>query len=383
MAGPQIPVSPALITWARERAGFSLEEAQAKYRKITAWEDPADETYPTYAQLESMATDFKVPVAVFFFPSPPDVPRIEETFRTLPETQLATLGHRIRLLLRKAKAFQISLYELSGGQNPAPRLITRNLRFSLETPASKMAEEVRAYLNVSLDQQAEWPNDEEALKHWRTAFQQVGIYIFKDAFRADAFAGFCLTDREFPIIYVNNTTRPFSRQIFTLFHELGHLLFHTSGIDFRGIDQPVPSTQHAQRIETLCNRFANVLLVPDETFRSLMRGRVPNLETARELASYFNVSVLLIFRKFLDHRLISAETYKAAHAASEARHAKESTGGDHYNNQLAYLGRDYIGLAMRAYRQQRITEAQLAEHLNLPVKQLATLEERYIRGSQL
>jgi hypothetical protein len=38
MAGEQIPVTPALITWARERAGYSIEEAAQKFKKIAAWE---------------------------------------------------------------------------------------------------------------------------------------------------------------------------------------------------------------------------------------------------------------------------------------------------------------------------------------------------------
>src|SRR3546814_17029352 len=49
------------------------------------------------------------------------------------------------------------------------------------------------------------------------------------AFRTDDFSGFCLYDEEFPIIYVNNSSAK-TRQIFTYFHELAHLVFHTSGI---------------------------------------------------------------------------------------------------------------------------------------------------------
>lgn len=382
MAGQQIPINPAIIVWARTRAGYTVEEAASKasLKKISDWENPSSEVFPTYVQLEAMAEAFKVPVAVFFFPAPPNVPPIEQTFRTLPEAELANLGHRVRLLLRKAKAFQLSLVELTGGRNPAPRLITRDLRFALDVPVAEMAESVRSYLGISLDHQTQWSNDEEAFKGWRSAFQSVGIYVFKDAFKDDRFAGFCLTDPEFPIIYVNNTTRPFARQTFTLFHELAHLLFNTSGIDFRSTELQPANSGPAKQIETLCNRFAGALLVPDKAFRSIMRGRKPDFETARELAAFFNVSTLMIYRKFFDHRLIDSAAYKAADAASREQPEKEDTGGNHYNNQLAYLGREYIGLALRAYHQQRINEAQLAEHLNLPVKQVATLEERYLKG---
>lgn len=368
------------MSWARKRAGYSLEEAQAKFPKIADWEDPQSLTFPTYAQLETLSDAFKVPIAVFFFPSPPDVPPIEQTFRTLPETELMHMGPRVRLLLRKAKSYQISLNELSNGRNPSPRLITRDLQFPLNISADKMAEDVRNYLGITLEQQTEWSNDEEALKGWRSAFSEAGIFVFKDAFKADRFAGFCLTDPEFPIIYVNNTTRPFARQIFTLFHELGHLLLQTSGIDYRA-DEPLAPTADARRIEVLCNRFASAFLVPDRAFRLLMRGRVADLNTARELANYFKVSTLVIFGKFLHNRLIDQATYQEAYEASQGRMAGQGSGGDYYNNQLAYLGRDYISLALAAYHQQRISESQLAEHLNIPVKQIAPLEMKFLGGA--
>lgn len=69
MANDPLPVTPALINWARKRAGFSLDEAAADFKKIESWE--TGQSSPTYPQLERMAEKFKVPVAVFFFPEPP------------------------------------------------------------------------------------------------------------------------------------------------------------------------------------------------------------------------------------------------------------------------------------------------------------------------
>ena len=55
---------------------------------------------PTYGQLEKLADRFKVPIAVFFFPNPPELPPIEETFRTLPAEQFHQIPSRVKLLLR-------------------------------------------------------------------------------------------------------------------------------------------------------------------------------------------------------------------------------------------------------------------------------------------
>jgi len=45
-----LPATPALITWARTRAGISIEEATKIFKRIQAWED--GEAFPTYPQLE-------------------------------------------------------------------------------------------------------------------------------------------------------------------------------------------------------------------------------------------------------------------------------------------------------------------------------------------
>jgi transcriptional regulator with XRE-family HTH domain len=65
MAKEEIPVTPRVISWARKRAGFTLEEATEKFAHIEAWE--AGKSFPTYPQLERMADEFRLPIAVFFF----------------------------------------------------------------------------------------------------------------------------------------------------------------------------------------------------------------------------------------------------------------------------------------------------------------------------
>ncbi len=140
------------------------------------------------------------------------------------------MSPKIRFLLRQAKAMQINLNELNDGTNPFKKQITNDLKFSIGTPVSKIAQEVRSYLNIPLEQQASWSKSGKALESWRKILTNHGIYVFKDAFKAENFSGFCLYDKNFPIIYINNSTSR-TRQIFTMFHELGHLLFGTSGID--------------------------------------------------------------------------------------------------------------------------------------------------------
>jgi Zn-dependent peptidase ImmA (M78 family) len=367
-----IPITPAVVIWARERAGLSLEDAQLEFKHIAEWES-GEGIYPTYPQLERLADKLKVPIAVFFFPEPPDLPSISETFRTLGSEQFDLIPPRIRLLLRKARAFQIGLEELNNGRNPAPRVITRDLSFPVSASVDTIADRIREYLGVSLDTQCGWRDIDRALENWRRALIGVGVYVFKDQFRQYDFSGFCLYDDEFPIIYVNNTTTK-TRQIFTLFHELAHLVFHTSGIDTLHDDYVETLPKNEKRVEIICNRFAARFLVPEDVFERVLAGQPATEETAAELADRFKVSREFVYRKFLDRDLISAEEYDRA-AQRWAAQKKSGDGGDHYNTKIAYLGMEYIRLAFSQYYQNRIDEAQLADYLDTKPKNLATLEE--------
>jgi len=374
----EIAVNGDVITWARERAGFSPEEAAHKFPKIAAWE--AGIASPSYPQLESMADEFRIPIAVFFFPERPNVPRIEESFRTLPDTEFARLPHRIQFLLRKAKAFQVGLYELTEGRNPAERLITRDVEFAVRMSADTMAARVRDYLGISLAQQTAWRDADEAMKEWRQVLYRAGIFVFKDAFREESFPGFSLYDDVFPIIYVNNSAAK-TRQIFTLFHELGHLLFHTSGIDPLDDQYVERLPDRPRRIEVLCNRFAAEFLLPEKAFEMAFAGQRPTEKTAEMLAGRFHVSREFIFRKFLDRHLITREEYGRA-ARRWAAQKQEGSGGNPYWSKLAYLGRDYVALAFNQYHQNRIDETQLGEYLDMKPKNVGTLEEYFVRAVQ-
>lgn len=367
----QMPITPEIVTWARERAGFSVDAATTDFRKIADWE--AGEDFPSYPQLERMAEKFKVPVAVFFFPTPPDLPSIEETFRTLGPNQIADIPSRIRLLLRKARTFQMGLEELHGGRNPALRMIIRDLAFRPTDRIEHIASEVRSYLGVSMEQQFGWCNPDTALDAWRQVLHEVGVYVFKDQFREPEYSGFCLYDDEFPIIYVNNTTAK-TRQIFTLFHELAHLLFHTSGVDTQGDRFVDTLAGDEQRIEVICNRMAACLLVPEDRFDAVFAGRPPTEATATELAQLFSVSREFIFRKFLDRDLITSAEYDQA-ARRWAEQGQRGSGGDHYNTKIAYLGTEYINLAFQRFYQNRIDHNQLADILDTKPKNLNRLEE--------
>ena len=107
MASEGIPVNKEMVAWARKRAGLTIDDAAQKFPHIAAWE--AGDALPTYPQLERLADELKLPIAAFFFPEPPTLPPIRESFRTLPDTEFDQIPRQVHFLLRKAKALQLNL----------------------------------------------------------------------------------------------------------------------------------------------------------------------------------------------------------------------------------------------------------------------------------
>ncbi len=374
------PINPMVLQWARTTAGLSIDAVVQKLnrKKITvetiqAWE--SGEAAPDYVQLERLAYEvYKRPIAIFFFPQPPAEETPQQAFRTLPDSEIQRLSPRLRFLLRRAQAMQLNLYELYEGKNPASRQIVRDLQFSRDTPVQELAYVVRQYLGIELAEQFKWRSSDEAFKTWRNALENCGVFVFKDAFKEETVSGFCLHDDHFPLIYVNNSTAV-TRQIFTLFHELAHLLSGTGGID-KPDDRYINSLSgRNKQIEVLCNRFAAAFLVPEADFDHRIGGLLINETTISTLANQYSVSREVILRRLLDKKLVTRQLYEQL--VEEWRNNvvdKQGSGGDYYRTQGAYLGERYLELVFGRLYQNKISVEQLADYLGVKTSSVPGME---------
>ena len=377
--GEQIPVIPSVLKWARERSGFTLEEMREKYKKIDDWEN--GKTYPTYSQLEALSGKYKCPAAVFFFPEPPKEEPIKKSFRTLPDSEFYRIPRQIHMLLRKAKAMQLNLEELNDGINPSTKQILKNIKFNINSSISSITGRIRKYLGITLEQQCSWKNTAEAFEHWREILIECGVSVFKDHFDDNDFSGFCLYDTEFPVIFANNSNVK-SRQVFTLFHELAHLLCKTSGIDKKDNDYINNIESNGKGIETFCNEFSAVFLVPNNDFNESIAGMEFDEEKIIELANKYKVSREVILRKLLDRDLVNQDYYKEKSEEWTKQTKQKGNSGNYYNTQITYLGRDYINLALSKYHQNKITIEQLSDYLNVKTKNIIKFEDIFMgRGA--
>ncbi|NQT83731.1 ImmA/IrrE family metallo-endopeptidase [bacterium] len=382
MADRVAGMNPKVLKWAREQTAYSVDEVAKKLKKkvrvIESWE--SGESAPTYVQLETLAYRvYKRPIALFFFPEPPDEPDPKKSFRTLPESEIEGLFPDTRYAIRQARAMQIALKELNDGTNPAERKVFRDVSVNPATPVIDAAANLREYLAVNLQQQMGWKSSEDALKSWRKIVEEAGVFVFKRPFKQTGVSGLCLHDDEFPVIYLNNSTAK-ARQIFTLFHELAHVLLRTGGMTMRD-DRYVRSlTGGEKQIEVFCNRLTATFLVPPDDFKHHLKRRTWRDEAFEKLANRYKVSRVVILRNLLDRELVSRGDYdkKVGQWAKEYKDRPKPAGGNYYATQATYLGDTFLNLAFGRYYEGRCTVQQLADYLNVKVRSVAGLEQQML-----
>jgi Zn-dependent peptidase ImmA (M78 family) len=388
-AVPVRGVQPRLLRWARESANMTAVEVAGKFNKrpedIEAWE--AGLSGPSYAQLERLAYEiYKRPLAVFFLPDPPEEPRPRTEFRSLPDADLSLLQRQTVLLIRKAHAYQTALDELYQGRNPADHLLWREIGLVTERPIAAQAERVRASLGVTLDQVRAEPDADAALKLWRRAIEARGIFVFKDSFKQSEISGFCLRHDHFPVIVINNSATK-TRQVFSLMHELAHLLFNRNGIsrfDNAGIDDLPPQDS---AIERFCNSIAAEVLVPASDFEIAVREwnldpRQAGDDAFAALARRYHVSRSVILRRFLDQGRVSETFYLQKDRDWAAQRDRDGTsGGDYYNTQGAYLSERFLHDVVSSYARRMISKTEAAEMIGVKPKNFGAFQDLVLRGA--
>jgi len=378
-------VNRRIIAWARAQSRISIEDLALRMGRepseIAEWENENGKTFPSLTCLEDLAyKHLKVPLAVFFFPEPPKIEKAETKLRRLPDCELIRFSPDTFAKIRLGMGYQNSLKELTADVQPRKRIFDDISTVGLT--AKELARKAREYIGITISKQLSYRSPEKAVKSFRFMFEEAGIFTFKNSFDDRFVSGFSLMDDEYPIIMVNNSNA-FSRQLFTLVHELGHILYGINGvtdIDESYFDE-MPDDERA--LEIKCNKFAAEILVPEEYFKKDLQGlRVVDDDIVAVIAEKYSVSREVILRRMLDHAKVTPEYYnkKSQEWNNDYRRAKkgDKPRGDYYRTQLAYMGEGFAALAFHNYYSKRISRVDLAAHLNVKARNVNKLES-YLR----
>lgn len=373
-----IPIDKDILIWARTRLNLDIVEVAHKLKKkpsiITSWEK--GESLPSLSQLETLAYDvYKIPLATFFLPEPPDEPKINQQFRTIPSSEITKLPSQFMILVKEAQYYQEALKEIFDGSNPTSNPLFKTIKGHGDNPLPHLAEQIRERLNINKEIQSNFKDSTEAFKYYRNALETNGIFVFQQTLKTIC-RGYSLFDSEFPIIVVNSSEFTDTGKNFTLFHELSHLLHSTGGISN---DYTYQSTN---QIEVSCNKLASLILVNDKELIEELRllhidsSNIQDPQLQR-IAKDFKVSQEVILRKLVDLDLTSQSYYldKRKQWLAVGPKTRKNKGGDHFNIKLSKLGHYYSSLVLKNMYTGKISRYQASEFLSTKINYIPKIEK--------
>ena len=383
-------VKPEILIWARESAGYTLDEVAAGsgLAKAPQWE--SGELKPTINQLRILARKYKRPLAVFYLQEVPTDFQAISDFRRLHGGVLQRMTPQLHLQIRAAQERrEIALDLLEEVGEEVPELsVSANLGEDPEIVGAN----VRRHLRITDANQRAWRDKREAFNGWRSLIEESGVLVFQmDKVDTNEASGFALSETRLPAIAVNRADTP-SRRTFSLMHEFAHLLLAKSGVSEFYIDVTRPP--ETEQVEIWCNAVAAATLLPRETFQSqnVVRAQEPNNsfwteESIDLLASVFSTSKVSIVRRLLTLGLTDQAFYRtketeyandyAAHLErKKASYADREFGGRNMPNEaFSLLGRNFIRTVLAPYHSERITLRDASEYLNLKTRHIPKVAE--------
>ena len=322
-------INPAMLRWARERAGYSIEEVAHRRRvppeRVKEWE--AGKSFPTWKQLKQLAfKDYHRGTVFFLFKDPPEEKTVAERFHRLPAEMLEDLHPDTLYAVRQARYRQDDLAELLGPDGPGERFILRDLRgYADAGNPRQLAMVVREYLGIDPDDPEGVSNLAYSFEDFRSLIEDAGVWVFKRSFRQKDVAGLCLGDEVYPVIYVNHGETK-ERQIFTLFNGLAHLLFGFNYLERKDKKHYLKALANAEKsAENICRVFG------DE------------------------------FEAYTSERCSESHLMLEMPATDESIKIRRG----YYDFQKAFLGKKYIRTVFQSFEEGRIEELDIAAFLGV------------------
>lgn len=328
----RVEVKAELLRWARDRAGFTVDDLLSKFPKLEQWE--SGEIQPTLKQIESFAKATYAPVGYFFLPEPPEEPLPVPDFRTMAVRGVRPASPNLRDIIYACQERQ-DWFRDNARMSGADRLAFVGSA-NLQSPVVETAAAIRRALSFDLERRRTCATWTDALRMFISQADRLGILVMCSGIvmnnthrplDPEEFRGFALSDDLAPLVFINGADTK-SAQMFTLAHELAHIWLGQTALS-----NTTATSQHQNDVETWCNRVAAELLAPLEIVRSDLRADEPLEDTVARLVRIFKVSSLVILQRLRDARRLTWDELRAAYQSELDRISqlpKAEGGGDFY-----------------------------------------------------
>jgi Zn-dependent peptidase ImmA (M78 family) len=370
VAKTPVPINPDVLAWAMAQAGVDDAELAAKCgtERVIVREWRTGLARPGKSEFRKLVQRLRRPGAIYFLPEPPvDDPGLT-TFRHPPGASAERrLVDREQISIRTAERIQ-QVSRWTRQKIAAQNSIWPDLG-DLEPAAA--AAHAREFLDWNVQRQFLAGTHSEVARSLRSSIENRGALVLQLQLSQDGCRGFSLADEIAPVVAVNSAYTV-SARIFSMMHEVGHLVRHQ-----QAFCQRLPDTT----TERWCERFAAVFLMPQGSFTAYVEDRfdgelVADIEGVASVARRFKVSYRAAALR-IEHLNLGVE---GLYAEVEARTEFKGSGWSSDNTtpavRLREWGTSYARLLIDAESQGLLGRADVLEYLNVSDGQLREVRHR-------
>lgn len=335
MTVERLNIQPNLLRWVIQRAGISEEKAIETFPLLNGW--LFQEKQPTLNQLKKFAAKFYVPFGYLFMSNLP----IENIPFPMFRGEAGQQDHfnlNVYDTVMNVQARQEWLEEYLEEND----IKTCNFIGSITTKTS-ISETVRR-LRTILELDDRWAfslaTPDAAVSLLGQKIEDTGVFLAYNGvvgnnthrpLKVSECRGFALVNEKAPYIFVNSADSK-SAQLFTLIHEVAHLMLGVSA------GHAGSEVLNHEATENYCDMVAAEFLVPASVLREIW------INDTKSASRRFKASELVVARRAHDLCLMSDTEYKAfwaMYSQRQLRIKKKSTGGSFYLTSVKRVGRNF------------------------------------------
>lgn len=302
----RVEIEPDILLWALKKSGKE-DLVVSKFDKFDSW--VSGSVQPTFKQLEKFAEFTSTPLGFLFLKTPPIEKEILPDFRTVDDLIQADIDPDVVQIIDTMKIRQDFMkdYFIDNGYENLPFVGACNL--GEDRPVMDLLDNI---LQLDKHWQRKCSNVQEAinllvskLENNRITIQFNSVNKSNRKLDVGVFRGFILVDSIAPLIFVNGADSK-AAQVFTIIHELVHLIIGESGLI--SADPSKIKSKNAE--EKFCNSVAAKFLCPEEEFIADWHTHLGDGNVYETLANIFKVSPIVIGRRAVELKLINIREFK-------------------------------------------------------------------------
>ena len=377
-------INKDMLIWARGETPFATTsdvEAQQKgikAEKLELWE--SGEELPSITEAKKLASLYKVPFASFFLSAPPEkTPKSYADRRTYGGTVYRETSYGLWKEIERITQNRKIMLDFSDGQMEYEEIPS----FDATVPVKDIARTIRDYLGIKPPYRTKSLYKGNAFSYFRGILEDKGIIVAQiTEVSLEEMKGLSIYYDKYPIIAVNN--RDYERaKVFSLFHELAHIIRRSSSLCMIDFDERNDDE------EKLCDRIAAEILMPDFSFKSTADEIKEeyygwSTQCLQAIGDRFAVSSVAVVRRLYELSIISypeyQKLYKKLSDEFEAKKLAEDMAQDddfrikYYIKYLSKEGYLFPRIVVSAYYRGDLSYGELCQTLNMKSKHINNIE---------